>query len=67
MVEERFAIVPERLLDAAVSDAAVRLYAVLLRSVADLLGADVTSRRLLAARLQRSTDSVDRAMTSTGR
>ena len=30
-VEDRFAIVPEWLLDAEVSDAAVRLYAVLLR------------------------------------
>lgn len=61
VVEERFAIVPEWLLDAAVSDAAVRLYAVLLR-FGQTSGARMPSRRLLAGRLRRSTDSVDRAM-----
>jgi len=62
VLEERFAIVPEWLLDADVGDAAVRLYAVLLR-YGQSTGARMPSRSTLARRLRkRSTDSVDRAM-----
>jgi hypothetical protein len=61
-VEDRFAIVPEWLLDAEISDAAVRLYAVLLR-FGQSSGARMPSRSTLARRLRkRSTDTVDRAM-----
>ncbi|MBI4943040.1 MAG: hypothetical protein HY830_20030 [Actinobacteria bacterium] len=62
MLEERFSIVPEWVLDAAVSDAAVRLYAVLLRFGATS-GQRMPSRRTLADRLRKkSVDSVDRAL-----
>jgi hypothetical protein len=62
VVEDRFAIVPEWLLDADISDAAVRLYAVLLR-YGQSSGARMPSRATLARRLhKKSTDSVDRAM-----
>ena len=62
VLEERFAIVPEWLLDAEIGDAAVRLYAVLLR-YGQSSGARMPSRATLARRLRkRSTDSVDRAM-----
>src|SRR4051812_20993855 len=62
VVEDRFAIVPEWLLDADVSDAAIRLYAVLLR-YGQSSGARMPGRATLARRLhKRSTDSVDRAM-----
>lgn len=61
-MEDRFAIIPEWLLDADVGDAAVRLYAVLLR-YGNASGARMPSRSTLARRLRkRSTDSVDRAM-----
>ena len=62
VVEDRFAIVPEWLLDADVSDAAIRLYAVLLR-YGQSSGARMPGRATLARRLhKKSTDSVDRAM-----
>lgn len=62
VVEERFAIVPEWLLDADVGDCAVRLYAVLLR-YGNSSGARMPGRATLARRLRkRSTDTVDRAM-----
>jgi hypothetical protein len=62
VVEDRFAIVPEWLLDGDISDAAVRLYAVLLR-YGQSSGSRMPSRASLARRLRkRSTDSVDRAM-----
>jgi hypothetical protein len=62
VLEDRFAIVPEWLLDADISDAAVRLYAVLLR-YGQSSGSRMPSRATLARRLRkRSTDSVDRAM-----
>ena len=62
VVEDRFAIVPEWLLDADIGDSAVRLYAVLLR-YGSSSGARMPSRSTLAKRLRkRSTDSVDRAM-----
>ncbi len=61
-VEDRFAIVPEWLLDADISDGAVRLYAVLLR-FGQSSGARMPSRSTLARRLRKkSTDTVDRAM-----
>ncbi|BEP13968.1 hypothetical protein acdb102_22790 [Acidothermaceae bacterium B102] len=62
VVEDRFAIVPEWLLDADISDAAIRLYAVLLR-YGQTSGARMPGRATLARRLhKKSTDSVDRAM-----
>ena len=62
VVEDRFAIVPEWLLDADIGDAAVRLYAVLLR-YGQSSGARMPSRATLARRLhKKSTDSVDRAL-----
>jgi hypothetical protein len=61
-LEERFAIVPEWLLDASISDCAVRLYAILLR-YGQSSGARMPSRATLAQRLKkRSTDTVDRSM-----
>jgi hypothetical protein len=62
LVEDRFAIVPEWLLDAEISDAAVRLYAVLLR-YGQTSGARMPSRSTLARRLhKKSTDTIDRAL-----
>ncbi len=62
VVEDRFAIVPEWLLDAEIGDAAVRLYAVLLR-YGQSSGARMPSWATLARRLRKkSTDSVDRAI-----
>ena len=62
VVEDRFAIVPEWLLDAEIGDCAVRLYAVLLR-YGQSSGSRMPSRSTLARRLhKRSTDTVDRAM-----
>ncbi|HWL97359.1 MAG TPA: hypothetical protein VNP20_08435 [Nocardioidaceae bacterium] len=62
VVEERFAIVPEWLLDADIGDCAVRLYAVLLR-YGNSSGARMPGRATLARRLRKkSTDTVDRAM-----
>src|SRR3954470_10888647 len=62
VVEQRFAIVPEWVLDADISDAALRLYAVLLR-YGQTSGQRMPGRRLLATRLhKRSRDSVDRAL-----
>jgi hypothetical protein len=58
---QRFAIVPEWVLDLDVSDAALRLYALLLR-YGGTSGSRMPSRRLLAERMRRSVDSVDRAM-----
>ncbi len=56
---QRFAIVPEWLLDADVSDCAVRLYAVLLR-YGQTSGSRMPSRALLARRLKKaSVDTVD--------
>jgi hypothetical protein len=61
-VEDRFSIVPEWVLDAAISDAAVRLYAVLLR-FGHTSGARMPARSTLARRMRKkSTDTVDRAM-----
>jgi len=61
-VDDFFAPVPEWVLDAAVSDCAVRLFAVLLR-YGQSSGARMPSRATLARRLRKgSTDTVDRAM-----
>jgi len=61
-VAERFAIVPEWLLDADVSDTAIRLYAVLLR-YGQSSGARMPGRATLARRLRKkSVDSIDRAL-----
>lgn len=61
-VQERFAIVPEWLLDADVSDTAIRLYAVLLR-YGQSSGARMPGRATLARRLRKkSVDTVDRAL-----
>ena len=57
-----FAIIPEWLLaDPAVSDRAVRLYALLARYADYEDGSSFPSRRTLADRLGRSVDSIDRA------
>src|SRR3954454_20151075 len=62
VLEQHFAIVPEWVLDADISDAALRLYAVLLR-YGQTSGNRMPGRRLLASRLhKRSRDSVDRAL-----
>src|SRR5215213_8559309 len=62
VLEQHFAIVPEWVLDANISDAALRLYAVLLR-YGQTSGHRMPGRRLLASRLhKRSRDSVDRAL-----
>jgi len=61
-VDDFFAPVPEWVLDAAVSDCAVRLFAVLLR-YGQTSGARMRSLATLAPRLRKaSTDTVDRAM-----
>ena len=59
--EPRFAIVPEWVIDAAVSDGAFRLYSLLLR-YGNSSGCRMPSRPTLARRLRRSVDAVDRAM-----
>jgi hypothetical protein len=56
-----FGRVPTWLLDAAVSDRAVRLFAVLTR-YADREGRGFPGRRVLAERLRCSVDSLDRAL-----
>ena len=60
-LQVRFAMVPEWVLDAEVSDRAVRLYAVLAR-FADGAGRAWPGRALLAKRMRCSKDSIDRAM-----
>ena len=62
VLEQRFAIVPEWVIDAEISDCAFRLYAVLLR-YGQTSGQRMPSRALLARRLQKnSKDTVDRAL-----
>ncbi|HSP38019.1 MAG TPA: hypothetical protein VLR26_09715, partial [Frankiaceae bacterium] len=61
-VDTRFAIVPEWVLDAAISDCALRLYAVLL-PLRPVLRGRMPGRATLARRLRKqSVDTVDRAM-----
>jgi len=59
--EERFAIVPEWVLDAEISAQAIRLYAVLAR-YADQSNRANPSRRAIAERMHCSRDTVDRAL-----
>jgi hypothetical protein len=59
--EPRFAIVPEWVIDAALSDGAFRLYSLLLR-YGNGSGSRMPSRQTLPRRLRRSVDAVDRAM-----
>ena len=62
VLEQRFAIVPEWIIDAPISDCAFRLYAVLLR-YGQTSGQRMPGRALLARRLQKSSkDTVDRAL-----
>jgi len=62
VLEQRFAIVPEWVIDAQLSDCAFRLYAVLLR-YGQSSGQRMPGRALLARRLHKtSTDTVDRAL-----
>ena len=62
VLEDRFSMVPEWLLDADIGDCAVRLYAVLLR-YGNTTGARMPARTTLAARLhKKSVDTVDRAL-----
>ena len=64
MLEDRFAVVPEWVLDADIGDCALRLYAVLLR-YGNSTGDRMPARSTLAARLhKKSTDTVDRALTA---
>jgi len=58
--EPRFAIVPEWVIDAAIPDAAFRLYSLLLR-YGNGSGCRMPSRPTLARRLRRSVDAVARA------
>jgi hypothetical protein len=59
--EPRFAIVPEWVINAEISDGAFRLYSLLLR-YGNGSGSRMPSRQTLARRLRRSVDAVDRAM-----
>ena len=62
MLEDRFSMVPEWVLDADIGDCALRLYAVLLR-YGNTSGARMPARTTLAARLhKKSVDTVDRAL-----
>jgi len=60
-LEQRFAVVPEWMLDSAVSDTAFRLYAILAR-YGNTSGVRMPGRALLASRLHRTVDTVDRAL-----
>lgn len=60
--EVTFSIVPTWVIDADVSDRAVRLYAVLAQYAAHDTGACYPGRATLAKRLRCSVDSVDRAL-----
>ena len=63
VLEDRFSIVPEWVLDADIGDCALRLYAVLLR-YGNTTGARMPARTTLAARLhKKSVDTIDRALT----
>ena len=59
--DHHFAIVPEWVITAQVSDAAFRVYSMLLR-FGNTSGRRMPSRALLAGRLHRSVDSIDRAL-----
>ena len=59
--DQPFALVPEWVIDTDISDAAFRVYSLLLR-YGNTSGQRMPSRRLLAVRLHRSVDAVDRAV-----
>jgi len=62
VLEQRFAVVPEWVIDAGISDCAYRLYSVLLR-YGQTSGCRMPARATLAARLHKTcTDTVDRAL-----
>jgi hypothetical protein len=62
VLEQRFAIVPEWVIDAEISDCAYRLYSILLR-YGQSSGQRMPGRATLAARLHKSSkDTVDRAL-----
>ncbi len=62
LLDQRFAIVPEWIIDASISDCAFRLYALLLR-YGQSSGQRMPGRALLAKRLHKgSKDTVDRAL-----
>src|SRR3954453_1454752 len=59
--DHRFAILPEWVIAADISDGAFRVYSMLLR-YGNSSGCRMPSRALLAHRLHRSVDSIDRAL-----
>jgi hypothetical protein len=59
--DQPFAVVPEWVIDTEISDAAFRVYCLLLR-FGNTSGQRMPSRKLLAVRLHRSVDAVDRAV-----
>src|SRR6476469_5280358 len=59
--DQRFAIVPEWVIDADIPDGAFRLYALLLR-YGNTTGQRMPARTTLARRLHRSVDALDRAL-----
>ena len=59
--DQPFALVPEWVIDTDISDAAFRVYSLLLR-YGNTSGQRMPSRKLLAVRLHRSVDAVDRAV-----
>jgi hypothetical protein len=61
VLEQHFAIVPEWVIDAEISDCAYRLYSVLLR-YGQSSGQRMPGRAILAHRLHKSKDTVDRAL-----
>ena len=59
--DHTFAIIPDWVINADISDAAFRVYSLLLR-FGNTSGCRMPSRGLLALRLHRSVDSIDRAL-----
>jgi len=59
--EPPFALVPEWVIDTNISDAAFRVYSLLLR-YGNTSGQRMPRRKLLAVRLHRSVDATDRAV-----
>jgi hypothetical protein len=59
--DQPFAVVPEWVIDSEISDAAFRVYSLLLR-FGNTSGQRMPSRKLLAVRLHRSVDAIDRAV-----
>ena len=59
--DQPFALVPEWVIDTDISDAAFRVYSLLLR-YGNTSGQRMPCRKLLAVRLHRSVDAIDRAV-----